>query len=863
MISMSSSSPLESPERQSTAASSSFSLDTSAPMTSDRAVAAPVRPRREKRRRVFTSSSSSSSTTTATTTTTTSTSIRCSRPDDSNDSIALPSSVEGWRLSSTAPTGTSTTSVTPSSLSSSSVVSHPANAVTSSSVTANVVYPTTSSSSSSSSGGTIDLHDPFQVVALAVRFDECRHDEALLTVPLESGRLYDSVQFARALEYLQVFASSSRSHERMSGSGGGGGTKNGKRPSTTSNSGTGSQTSSRRNSRRHPALAPSIMPSTASGGGGGGANTSTTRKKTTSIHAASSPPIAAADSSSPSLPSFALTPIILSGLLTAMQQQRQDAAELIQTNHTNIINNKKGLSTITAQPSPTMLPDCSAELVLASQTMRQAALLRVRRWKQRQQLQKIILPILTAVVLFGMYLRHVSNQRRRLVQGRYVSSCDASRNNNNNNNMNTGIGAYESACRLAEADLWERFHDIFDSIMMTDGSDPPFGNLLDSSCNSHGNRWAGNFDEAPPPLVMHTSLSQQLLTLDVIDHDRDSHRRAKKQQQQKLRGSTRNYNAEKYPYRWLGESIVNRLVREAIDSYLSAKLDLNVLDVGCGVGGTFYALLPENRTAFSSSLPATDSSHKTTKQLTRKFSYHGIAVSAAEIYHAQLFMDRYKLNDQIVNLTLEQRSFDDPGLSVGRSSSSRSYTAIVAIDSLSFSRNLRDTVVNLMKLLQSGGVFVVVDDVSLPSEAGRIAMDPTHRRPSLTTHDAWTEIFTELKCKVQLVRDLSLEYELDLAIVPPHLREGQHRHDGRRNNRLPSAFRLSDWWFSLSHAGGAFISFFDAFFASALMSSSSSARRLLKLDQDRTDLVRARQKRDEEHNRRASLAYHMYLCQKE
>jgi len=36
---------------------------------------------------------------------------------------------------------------------------------------------------------------------------------------------------------------------------------------------------------------------------------------------------------------------------------------------------------------------------MASQTMRQAALLRVRQWKWRQQLQKIILPILTVINL--------------------------------------------------------------------------------------------------------------------------------------------------------------------------------------------------------------------------------------------------------------------------------------------------------------------------------------------------------------------------------------------------------------------------------------------------------------------------------
>lgn len=401
-----------------------------------------------------------------------------------------------------------------------------------------------------------------------------------------------------------------------------------------------------------------------------------------------------------------------------------------------------------------------------------------------------------------------------------MSSCgDANHHHNNNSNMNTGIGAYKNACRLAEADLWEHFHDIFDAIMMIDRSDPPFGDLLDSSCNSHGNCWLGNCDEAPPPLVMHTSLSQQLLTLDEIDHGQNAHRRRPKQQQQKMRRNTRNYNAETYPYRWMGESIVKCLVREAIEGYLLPKLDFNVLDVGCSVGGTFYHLLPKSQSASLSLSPptpgASDLSHKNTKHLTRKFSYHGIAASAAEIYHAQLFMDWYKLNGQRVNVTIEQKSFDDPHFSVGLSLW-HSYTAIVAIDSLSFSRNLRDMVANLMKSLQSGGVFVVVDDISIPSEAGRIAMDSTHRWPSLTTHDAWTDVFTKLKCKVQLVHDLSLEFELDFAKVPPPTREHQHGHDGRRNDCLSSAFCSSNWWFSLSHAGAALISFFRCIFCQCL-----------------------------------------------
>lgn len=99
-----------------------------------------------------------------------------------------------------------------------------------------------------------------------------------------------------------------------------------------------------------------------------------------------------------------------------------------------------------------------------------------------------------------------------------------------------------------------------------------------------------------------------------------------------------------HPYRWLGDTGVNQLVRQAIETYSPVSLngDIRNLDAGCGVGGTLYALLPDTLmqvpTSSKQKQPQDAKSKKTTpskaKSPRRQFSYHGIAISAAEVHHA-------------------------------------------------------------------------------------------------------------------------------------------------------------------------------------------------------------------------------------
>jgi hypothetical protein len=218
-------------------------------------------------------------------------------------------------------------------------------------------------------------------------------------------------------------------------------------------------------------------------------------------------------------------------------------------------------------------------------------------------------------------------------------------------------------------------------------------------------------------------------------------------------------------------------------------------------GGTLYSLLPDNN------------------QKQQTFTYHGIAISGSEIYHAKKIAEHHGL----VNATFSQQSFDTPD--------ANTYTLIVAIESLSSSRNLRATIRNLMASLRPGGVFVAVDHVALPSyEEDRLAMP---RQPSIVINSYWLDSLEEANCKVEVVRDLGLEYELGFS-------------SGGRSSLLP-LWRYGIKWVP-------WLAFYGA--------TNNAARRMIQLHKDRLDLTKARSKRKKEYDK-VAMAYHMYVCVKQ
>jgi len=495
---------------------------------------------------------------------------------------------------------------------------------------------------------------PTELIALAVRFDETRQDEAVLRVPLESGRLYDSHQFLQALQYL-------REQTKPAG-------------------------------RR-----------------------ATSRKK-------EQPPFAA------------LTPIILSGSLTAIQEQRDDGND------------------------DAMPEDITSELVLQANIMRQAAISRIRLQKKRAQIQKIVLPIICFSILAVLYFRTMADLRNMLLQLGYVKSCD-------------DMPAYSPVCRLTEAALWWKYRDF----VLHDSTDY---SLLE-------NRYL----EAP--FSMHTTLSQQLIKLeDLLDQDVVPKRSKPKP------------NRRTKDLRWLGETTVNTIVREAINAHLNyPKLDKRILDVGCGIGGTLYALLSDGFT-----------------------SYRGISASAAEIHMARQLANSHHFKEDIV---FEQKSFDEV-------LPANNYTAAVAIESLSYSRNLEATIDNIVKSLKSGGVLVIVDDIVYPDYA--IPEVESMLRPSLLPHTFWVAAIEKTGCVLKEQRDLSLEYEVILG------------HDTTILQNPMTAWGffalLFPWEHWLARRGNA------------------ASQRLLELQEERTQFVEMWKRRQVGHGAAASLSYHIYVCVK-
>lgn len=84
------------------------------------------------------------------------------------------------------------------------------------------------------------------------------------------------------------------------------------------------------------------------------------------------------------------------------------------------------------------------------------------------------------------------------------------------------------------------------------------------------------------------------------------------------------------------------------------------------------------------------------------FHYHGISLNGAEIMQARREASRQEVDP--AKVMFDQLSFDD--LSLGKSS----YSAVLAIESLTFSRNLTATLSNLSRTLTPGGILIVVDD---------------------------------------------------------------------------------------------------------------------------------------------------------
>jgi SAM-dependent methyltransferase len=450
----------------------------------------------------------------------------------------------------------------------------------------------------------ISLRDPFDILALAIRYDESLQDPSILRAPLQSARLFDPDLFAHSLEILE---------QRTK------------------------------------------------------APTKLSLKDRRAARKGHNDPVA-------------LTPVILAGLLNALE-------ELSSTTEKAVIAEA----------------DVSSKLVQYCQAMRRSTLKRLERNRYRNRVQRIVLPLGSAGILFCVYLLSVTAMRQLLIEMHFIDSCE-------------NMGDYAVACQLAEAALWDKYRDYVLSLGET-----PCG--MEHSQQLPCNHALLHNRYMESPFALHAFLSQNIIGMEEIESGR------------KPRPSTRDRKSgmEKHSLslNWLGRSTVNIFVRDTIHRYMVGKKEWTILDAGSGVGGTLYTLL--------------DSVQNT------KLTYHGITVSAAESYLARRLLLHHNLD--LLNIRFHQQTFDEP-------LPSKSYHAVLAIESLTYARNLTATLRNLVQTLQPGGVLVVADHVAYhtPDEEQERAV-PSYR-PSLVSQDVWTQALQNAGCRLDVHRDLSMEYDV-------------------------------------------------------------------------------------------------------
>jgi hypothetical protein len=177
--------------------------------------------------------------------------------------------------------------------------------------------------------------------------------------------------------------------------------------------------------------------------------------------------------------------------------------------------------------------------------MRTAALSRIHARHRRRRFLRVCIPAFVVFIGIAMYGRSAATTMHVLMDLQFIKDSCWSHNDD----------IYEYSCRRSEAELWEHFGDYVTTL----------------HADARG--------QQKVPLAMHTLLFRSLITLQDVDRTITSNkviapsRRIETHVPQHLQNRW-----------WMGESTVNRLVREVIHQFIGNETKgLKVLDVGCGV----------------------------------------------------------------------------------------------------------------------------------------------------------------------------------------------------------------------------------------------------------------------------------------
>ncbi|KAG7371039.1 methyltransferase domain containing protein [Nitzschia inconspicua] len=417
-----------------------------------------------------------------------------------------------------------------------------------------------------------------------------------------------------------------------------------------------------------------------------------------------------------------LTPIILSGFLS---------------NYTGGINNRNRDQIQAIDDTEVS----STELVQYTHQRRRAAISRLKRRKGRQRMHRIATPILVFGIALGFYFYTMRNLRMFFTEYGFVDSCETThifdKELDGDIARRDSIGSassYHGACREAEAFTWEKLNQA-----------QPFLYVLED-CTIEDCALARSLEEKIPLYTMHTQLQGKLIPLEDILGRKRRRKRTVKTQHSNVNDYDLDFGSS--AIRWLGDSLINRLVRNAISTAIKQEAvgkaeRFSLLDAGSGLSGLLFSLLD---------FPFGE------------WSYLGITISQPEAARANKLLEMHKISSEfspsLKNVTVRQANFDDV-------LPPKSFHIIVAVESLGYSQNISRTIANLVGALKPKGSLIIVEDVLAPWAKNSPDIERLvnlSAKKSMLTHDDWTKTFASSGLVFNLPpRDLTLEFDSMLS----------------------------------------------------------------------------------------------------
>eukprot|EP00934_Nitzschia_sp_Nitz4_P005497 Nitzschia sp. Nitz4//scaffold36_size144017//11696//13447//NITZ4_003065-RA/size144017-processed-gene-0.30-mRNA-1//1//CDS//3329549393//5487//frame0 len=402
----------------------------------------------------------------------------------------------------------------------------------------------------------------------------------------------------------------------------------------------------------------------------------------------------------------AVTPVLLSGLIAAIQQD-------------------PSLSSSFPDDDPSTTSPTDVELIAYCRSMRRAALSRVRLLLRRRRVQRSVTPWILLALVLGLLVWIAHLFHAALFRWRY-HEC-------------TTYG-----CRLAAARLWDHAHSFSWDL---------------SECT---------VDHCPlhtyygPLYAMHTILHPPFLPLAELDRPR-------------MVPST--YYAPptwNFTLQWLGETVVHQQIRSLLpeqnsfgDSNGTCSSSPSMLDIGCGGGGSWYALQDSFR------------------------SYHGVGFPMEVEWSRETMQAHLSSSETVPVMDPQQVTFEKSHFETAfQSSNATLYSLVLGLESLAHVANLSEWMRALVDVMEPHGRLVVVEDILAPWVSPRERSDLQRQmsKPSLVTLNEWTQLAESIpNLQLEIVRDLGLEMDLHILLQA-------RPNQGSQDWRAWGAMQLEQFW---------------------------------------------------------------------